>query len=238
MIAYPRLADVLQRPGVMMRERMNLRGNLERRARAIALGAGAILAMLVVPAAAEKPVLAHDGSGSTLAREAIRMCFDASKASETERVSMLERGLATAERALVADPDDAKAHFAVFCNLGRKLEEDGATLAGVANVQRLRESVDRAVTLEPTFVDALAGKGMFLVELPGLLGGDEDEGLRLLRRAVQLAPDHGQARLQLAKALKEHGDEQAALAEARIVLAKADGQTAREASALTAELGS
>ncbi len=194
--------------------------------------------MLAAPAAAEKPVLARDGSGSALGREAVGLCFDASRASEAERVPMLERGLATAERALAADPNDAKAHFAVFCNLGRKLEEDGASLAGVASVQRLRESVDRAIALEPTFIDALAGKGAFLVELPGLLGGDEDEGLRLLRRAVDLAPDHAQARLELAKALKEHGDAQAALAEARIVLAKADGPTAREASALTAELGS
>lgn len=221
----------------MMRERRSLLGHLHRRARTI-VGAGAILATLTVPAAAEKPVLARDGSGSALAREAVGLCFEAAKAGDAERAEMLERGLATAERAVAADANDAKARFAVFCNLGRKLEDDGASLAGVANVKRLRQEIDRALALEPAFVDALAAKGSFLVELPSLFGGDVEEGVRLIRRAVELAPDYPPARLQLAKALLEQGEEEAALAEARVVLAAADGPVAREASALTAELGS
>jgi len=221
----------------MMRERTSLLGHLQRRARSI-VGAGAIVATLTVPAAAEKPVLARDATGGALAREAVGICLDAAKAEDAEREAMLERGLATAERAVAADPNDAKARFAVFCNLGRKLEDGGASLAGVASVKRLREEIDRALDLEPAFVDALAAKGSFLVELPSLLGGDVEEGVRLIRRAVELAPDYPPARLQLAKALVEQGEKEAALAEARIVLAAADGPVAREASALKAELES
>lgn len=223
----------------MKREHRTLRRNLERRARIVVIGAGVILAALAAQAAADKPVLARDGSGSALAREAAGMCLDAVKApGEAERLAMLERGLATAERAVAADPKDAKAHFAVFCNLGRKLESEGASLAGVANVERLSDEIDRALELEPAFVDALAAKGTFLIELPALLGGDDAEGLRLIRRAVELAPEYPPARLQLAKALVEQGEREAALAEARNVLAAADGATAREASRLTAELDS
>jgi hypothetical protein len=192
-------------------------------------------------ARAEGPIFARDASGTPLAREAVTLCLDAAQASESEREAMLERGLATAERAVAEHPDDAKAHFAVFCNLGRKLEDDGATLAGVANVKRLQSEIDRALAIEPNFVDAIAAKGAFLVQLPSLLGGDEDEGLRLLRHAVELAPNHPPARLELAKALAEKGDKQAALDEARVVLTNADARASyevREARALTQKLGS
>ena len=146
----------------MKREHRTLGRNLKRRARAVVIGAGAILAVLTAQAAAAEPVLARDGSGSALAREASGLCLDSVKAAgETERMTMLERGLATAERAVAADARDAKAHFAVFCNLGRKLENEGASLAGVASVQRLSDEIDRALELEPAFVDALAAKGTF-----------------------------------------------------------------------------
>lgn len=123
--------------------------------------------------------------------------------------------MASAER-------DAKAHFAIFCNLGRKLEEEGAGLASVTQVRHLRAEIDRALELEPEFVDALAAKGAFLVRLPSLLGGDQREGERLIRRAVDLAPDHPGARLELAKALAEKGAEDEALKEAKTVVELAD----------------
>jgi hypothetical protein len=37
-------------------------------------------------------------------------------------LTVLERGLDRAEEAVRADPQDAVAHFAVFCNLGKRLE--------------------------------------------------------------------------------------------------------------------
>ena len=202
------------------------------------------VALATGTARADKLVFARDASGTPLAREAVALCLDAHKASDGEREGMLERGLATAERAVAENPGDAKAHFAVFCNLGRKLEDDGASLAGVANVKRLQSEIDRALAIEPRFVDAMTAKGAFLVHLPALLGGDEDEGERLIRRAVELAPNHPPARLELAKALAEKGEEQEALEEARVVLTLADARgghearEAREARELTQQLGS
>lgn len=201
------------------------------------------VAFVALPARAEKLVFARDASGSPAARQAVTLCLDAAKAeSDAKRAEMLERGLQQAESAVADTPNDAKAHFAVFCNLGRKLEEEGASLAGVTNLSRLQSAIDRALALEPGFVDAMTAKGAFLVKLPSLLGGDAEEGERLLRRAVQLAPDHAPARLELAKALNEKGDKHAALEQARAVLTVADARSSaaetREARALTAKLGS
>lgn len=192
------------------------------------------------PARAEKLVFARDASGSPAARQAVALCLDAAKVEDdAQRADMLQRGLDGAERAVAENANDAKAHFAVFCNLGRKLEDDGASIAGVANVSRLKSEIERALALEPGFVDAMAAKGAFLVKLPALLGGDADEGESLLRRAVALAPSHAPARLELAKALDEKGDKHAALEEARTVLTAASASVeAREARELTAKLGS
>jgi tetratricopeptide (TPR) repeat protein len=179
---------------------------------------------------AQRVMFARDGSGSELAREAVALCLRAARASGDEREALLDRGLAVAERAVAASDRDAKAHFAVFCNLGRKLEDEGASLANVARLGRLRAAIDRALALEPAFVDALAAKGAMLVRLPAILGGDDDEGEHLIRRAVELAPDHPPARLELAKALAEKGEEDEALTEARTVIALAGGTEAVEAS--------
>jgi hypothetical protein len=220
-------------PG-MMRENQTTLRRVTTTVAACAISA----ALTAGSALAEKAVFARDASGSPEAREAVTLCLDAATVSnEEQRDAMLERGLATAERAVAANDKDAKAHFGIFCNLGRKLESEGASLAGVANVKRLRAEIDRTLALQPTFVDAMTAKGAFLVKLPSLLGGDEDEGERLIRRAVELAPNHPPARLELAKALAEKGDKDEALAEARNVLTIADirgaGREASERSGLS-----
>ncbi|HEY8517434.1 MAG TPA: tetratricopeptide repeat protein [Candidatus Binatia bacterium] len=184
-------------------------------------------------------VFARDDTGGALAREAVALCMRAVTVQGDERTTLLEQGLAVAERAVAASDRDAKAHFAIFCNLGRKLESEGPSLAALAEVKRVRAAVDRAIALEPNFVDALIAKGAMLVRLPAMLGGDADEGERLIRQAVELAPDYPQARLQLAKVLAEKGDAEAALSEARSVIALAPGKReASEAVQLAHELGS
>jgi hypothetical protein len=194
-------------------------------------------------ARAEGVVFARDGSGSALARESLTVCFDAMRGkAASERDAMLERGLALAERAVAADDSDAKAHFAVFCNLGRKLEAAGVSLAGVTGVKRVIGEVDRAIALQPAFVDAVTAKGALLVRLPALLGGDEEEGEHLIRHAIAMAPNDPAARLQLVKALLERGEKDEARSEVKTVVALAERRgnaaEAREAHALAEQLGS
>lgn len=200
------------------------------------------LALTTGSATAENLVFVRDASGSALARESITLCLDALKAPEAERREMLARGLAAAERAIAADDMDAKGHFGVFCNLGRQLEAQGASLAGVTGVKRLMSEVDRAIALEPGFVDAITAKGALLVKLPAILGGDEDEGERLIRHAVELAPNHPTARIQLVKALVEKGDEEEARSEVQTVVALAARRgtptESTEARQLAEQLGS
>ena len=99
-----------------------------------------------------------------------------------------DRGLATAESAIGEDDADAAAHFAVFCNLGRQLQLRSIGFLTFFDVRRLRREIDRTLELAPHSPGVLTAKGVLLLRLPRLLGGDTSEGERLIRRALEVAP--------------------------------------------------
>src|SRR5439155_314713 len=146
----------------------------------------------------------------------------AAAASPEERRANLARGLALAEEAVAADERDAKAHFAVFCNLGNDVKLRGVAVMSLFAVRRLRREIDRTLELAPDYADALVGKGEFLCELPRLLGGDAAEGERLLRAALRVDPGFIEAHLGLARALAARGERDEARAEARRAVVEAE----------------
>src|SRR5439155_974406 len=140
----------------------------QRGVRRAAAAAVALLALACCARAADPP-------GSPRANQALAVCL-AAAASPEERRANLARGLALAEEAVAADERDAKAHFAVFCNLGNDVKLRGVAVTSLFAVRRLRREIDRTLELAPDYADALVGKGEFLCELPRLLGGDAAEG--------------------------------------------------------------
>jgi tetratricopeptide (TPR) repeat protein len=199
--------------------------------------AAAALLLLVAVGAAR----AGDPFGSPRANEALALC-NANAATVEERRANLARGLALAEEAVAADDDDAKAHFAVFCNLGTDLKLRGLAVSSLFAVRRVRREVDRTLELAPNYADALVGKGELLLEQPRLMGGDADEGERLLRAALRIDPTFMEAHLGLARALAARGAREEARDEARRALAEAerlsDSEKAAEARSLLARLAS
>ncbi len=153
----------------------------------------------------------------TAARNALAVCRAADEDSGEARAARLSHGLRLAEEAVQADPNDAAAHFAVFCNLGKRMQlrkSSGGLSSVLVDLPRARREIDTALELEPSYAAALAAKGQMLVELPRLMGGDRDEGTRLLRRAVELDPNDAQARLLLANNLEAEGRREEALDQA------------------------
>jgi tetratricopeptide (TPR) repeat protein len=167
---------------------------------------------------------AHGGEaepGNPAGREALAICQEADLVPADERAAVLAVGLKRAEDAVNADPLDAAAHFAIFCNLGKGLmNRSGWRLfAALGDLTRARKALDVALTLVPDYAGAVAAKGAMLVELPRLFGGDPQEGLRLLRRAVTLIPDDAKLRLTLARVLDADGQRDEARLHAEIALA-------------------
>lgn len=150
-----------------------------------------VLLWSVVPGAAADETTPE---GERLAHAAVDLCLRADGLGEPARRAMLQRGLVLAERAVAADDAYARAHFAVFCTLGKLVEADGISWRTLGAVRRVRLAAERAVALDPNDVDALVGKGVLLLRLPRLLGGDETEARRCLDRALALDPWHATAR--------------------------------------------
>jgi tetratricopeptide (TPR) repeat protein len=173
-------------------------------------------------------------SRATDATEAMRFCGAVGDAPAAQQAEIAAQGLAAAERAVLADPDDATAHLAVFCNLGKQMRLSANPFGNLLRLRRLRREVDTALGLDPENADALVGKGLLLTRLPGFLGGDREEAEALLRHGLARDPDHVDGRMALAELLRAR-DPEAARVEARRALASAvrDGDAGDIADART-----
>jgi tetratricopeptide (TPR) repeat protein len=192
---------------------------------------------LLVACGLAASALAADPPGTPASRAAMAARERADVLPEAVRAAALRDALADADRAIAADDADALAHWAAFCALGKLLEAEGVGWSAPGRLRRLRQEVDRTLVLAPDFADAMAGKGALLLGLPRLLGGDAEEGERLLRRALAVDPDYLTPRLRLAKALRERGALDEARTEARRALEIATRkQSAEDVRAAQAEL--
>ncbi|MCW5889351.1 MAG: tetratricopeptide repeat protein [bacterium] len=144
--------------------------------------------------------LAAPAAAGPRAAAALALCARADALTGDAREAILDRALATAERAVEANDADADAHFAVFCALGKQLRDEGFALTAFAKLRRARAAVDRALALNPDHVPALVGKGAALIETPAIAGGNAERGRELLRRALELDPENMAAHLYLAQA--------------------------------------
>ena len=124
----------------------------------------------------------------------MELCQRAETEPDDARVETLTRGLSLAEAAVAVNERDGLGHFALFCNLARRVREGGLRLGSPFEVVRALRALDRAVALAPTDPDVMTAKGALLIELPPFLGGDAEEGVTWLRRALAIAPDHAAAR--------------------------------------------
>lgn len=136
-------------------------------------------------------------------REAIALCEAADNVPASQRPTVLAAALDRAEEAVSVTPQDPVAHFAVFCSLGKRLQWNSTgegLVSALSDVRRAQRELDIALALAPEYPGALAAKGAMLIELPWFLGGDRQEGERLLQRAVALEPDDPQIGMMLTKA--------------------------------------
>ncbi len=169
-----------------------------------------------------------------LSAQAMHECEEGQVAATRDlRVAHFERGQSIAEQATALDDKNAAAHFAIFCNLGEMLRVDGEKITSLLGFRKMMQELDRTLELNPDHLDALSAKGVLLIRLPTLLGGDASRGERMLERVLREDPTCITARLTLAEVYAERGgrtDAVALAAQAR-ELARASGRTDKIAKA-------
>ena len=151
----------------------------------------ALLAVLALSSAGAEGRQTGEGlPGSPPAHQALALCQHADAVPLRLREAILTHGLVLAEAAVAANDGDAAAHFAVFCNLGKRMRLAGPSLQRLVEVRRLRREIDRTLELAPDDPDALLGKGAMLLQAPRLLGGDPTAGARFVDRARAVGAPH------------------------------------------------
>jgi tetratricopeptide (TPR) repeat protein len=186
------------------------------------------------------PASAGELDQGVLSAERTLRAAELRRSIDSTALSLYHQASKQAEAALGRNPDSAGANFVYFAATGRILIADGATknLFTLRNLDK--QYLDKAIRLDPGYANALAAKGGVLLELPSMLGGDSEEGLRLLRRATELNPGGPGTRISLARALAEDGKVEEARKEARraahLSCIQGRYKSLEEASALLDEL--
>jgi tetratricopeptide (TPR) repeat protein len=193
----------------------------------------AVVAAITSSLALGAPVSAADVPAD-MAKQALDLCRLGRDAKAREiRERHFQDGLALAERAVGLDDQCADAHFAVFCNLGESLRLDGEQISSYFQFRRMMRELDQTLALEPDHSEALASKGILLVRLPRLLGGDAAHGEALLKRVIELDPRAVNSRLTLAEQCRQRGEttEAAAYAQRALAIASEQGRPDKVAEA-------
>ena len=135
---------------------------------------------------------------------------------EAHRIAAYEEGARLAHKAIELRETLANAHFYYAANLGSAAQLQGL-VASALNVFELKAQVRRTLELQADHAPALHMMGMMMEELPWFLGGDSEEAVGYLEKAVASKEDYMQARLDLAKLYLKREKNDEAIQQLRIV---------------------
>jgi tetratricopeptide (TPR) repeat protein len=138
-----------------------------------------------------------------------RACFDAAEFStnSTERAEIAERGIAACKQALVQNRDSAQAHYYLGMNIGELAQTRG--LSALKLVDQMQREFELARTLDEhlDYAGPDRNLGMLYRDAPAWISvGSKSKARRHLIRAVELAPNYPDNRLNLAEGYAKWSD--------------------------------
>lgn len=137
---------------------------------------------------------------------------------KAKKEALWEKGMEYGRRAVEVSPAGKEGRFYYMANMGALARERGA-LQSVWKFRKIRKELERTLEIDPDYAPALVAKAQYLTELPGVLGGSEEEAARLYERALRVDPDYGIARYYLAELEARRGRYEQALALIEKILA-------------------
>jgi tetratricopeptide (TPR) repeat protein len=115
-----------------------------------------------------------------------------------------KKGVEYGRRAVEANPDGKEGHFYYMANIGAIAQLKGI-LQSTWKLRKIKMEMDRTLKIDPNYPPALLARAQFLMEMPGVLGGDKQEALRLCAQVIRLDPDHLPTYVTLARLLAAEG---------------------------------
>ena len=98
-----------------------------------------------------------------------------------------ERAIALLERAVRQTPRSAEAHYYLAGAYGRKAQS-GGMIAGARYASKVKAEFEKAVAINPRYVEARFGLVQFYAVAPGLMGGSYDKALEHARAILAVDP--------------------------------------------------
>jgi tetratricopeptide (TPR) repeat protein len=139
------------------------------------------------------------------------------KAQKKRKLEAWSRGLEHGQRAVEVNPDGKEGHFYYMANLGAMAQCKG-TLTSLWKLRKIKREMERTLELDPDWPPILLARAQYLMEMPGIFGGDKEEAMRLCQRVIELDPDHLPTYVTMARLLAEDRRYKEALAELNKVL--------------------
>lgn len=137
---------------------------------------------------------------------------------DDEKDALFERALALAQEALRSDPDSPEAYIQLSRVMGRHGQTIGVLeSASQGYAERIRDTVEKALRLNPEMPEALLSMGMWHSEVVSSLGSfmadmmfgaDEDDAIEFYERALEGAPEEKIVPLEYAIGLLDLDDDE------------------------------
>jgi tetratricopeptide (TPR) repeat protein len=139
-----------------------------------------------------------------------RACFDLAglATNRLEKAAIAERGIAACRRSIALKADAAPAHYYLAMGLGQ-LADTRRNLGALRMVKEMEREFHAALDLDERFDQAGPDRSLGLLywEAPVIISvGSRSKARQHLRRAVELAPDYPENRLNLVEACLRWGD--------------------------------
>ena len=139
-------------------------------------------------------------------------------ASQSERKTFLEAGIAAGRTAVAQQPNRPEGHFWIAANMGALAESFGLR-QGLKYRGDIRDELLIVLKLDPAFQQGSADRalGRWFLKVPGLFGGSKKNSEEHLRRSLTYNPNSISSRFFLAETLLEMDRKTEAIAELRRV---------------------
>ena len=141
------------------------------------------------------------------------------KDKKSDKLKAYKNGIEFAKQCVQVAPKDPHCHYWLGVSYGKYGGTKGI-LQSLYLVKPMKKEMNTVIKLDPKFRrgSAYAVLGWIYFKLPSIAGGDKDKAEKLLRKAVQIGPNHILNHLFLAKVLLDKGKKEEAIKELKFVV--------------------